>query len=173
MDTKSCDVRCRQARSQDFVLEGANLARAQCTPYQKPKTPRIWPFFGSGPICFLFSFFYFNILFYFSAQGGGGPWPPCPPPWLRPWMSPDLIQDRRRQSIYQIKVVGQRWRSRGRGVRTPLKSEPSFSGGQREVHPGWVKGGSPWKPMSFSLDRCLASYVPIWICKSVWQRNSL
>ena len=32
-----------QARGQDFVQEGANLARAQGSPYQKPKTPRIWP----------------------------------------------------------------------------------------------------------------------------------
>ena len=47
----------KQERSQDFVQEGANLARAQGTPYQKPKTPRIWPtIFGSGPIYFLFSF---------------------------------------------------------------------------------------------------------------------
>ena len=30
-----------QARSQDFVKDWANLARAQSTPYQKPKTPQI------------------------------------------------------------------------------------------------------------------------------------
>ena len=70
-----------QARSQDFVQEGANLARAQGTPYQKPKTPRIWPtiFWGGANSFFIFFYFYYKILSYFSAQGGGGgmaPWPP-------------------------------------------------------------------------------------------------
>ena len=39
----------------DFVQEGANLTRAQGTPYEKQKTPRIWPtIFGSGSIIFYF-----------------------------------------------------------------------------------------------------------------------
>ena len=43
-------VHCRHVGSQDFVQEGVNLARAQGTPYQKPKTPRIWPtVFWVGP----------------------------------------------------------------------------------------------------------------------------
>ena len=37
-------IATRQARSQDFFQDGANLTRAQCTsppPYKKTKTPRI------------------------------------------------------------------------------------------------------------------------------------
>ena len=83
-----------QARSpQDLVQEGANLAQAQGTPYQKPKTPRIWPtiFWGPGQF-FLFSFF--AIKFYFIFPLGGGAWPPWPhPPWLRPCHNPMRFVD--------------------------------------------------------------------------------
>ena len=42
-----------QARSQDFVQEGANLARAQGTPTKNRKLLGFGPlFFGSGPIYF-------------------------------------------------------------------------------------------------------------------------
>ena len=71
----------QQARSLDFVQEGANLARAQGTRYQKPKTPRIWftIFWGPGQFIYFF-YFYYDTLFYFSAQGGGGGgMAPCPP----------------------------------------------------------------------------------------------
>ena len=60
-----------QARSQDFVQEGANLARAQDTPTKNRKLLGFGPvFFGSRPIIF-FSQFNYKILFYFSVQGGG------------------------------------------------------------------------------------------------------
>ena len=45
-------------------------AGSRC-PYQKPKAPRIWStIFGSWPMCFLLSYFYYKILFDFSVQGG-------------------------------------------------------------------------------------------------------
>ena len=34
-DNEECSVVCMQAPSQDFVQEGANLGRAQGSPYQK------------------------------------------------------------------------------------------------------------------------------------------
>ena len=80
-----------QLLSQYFVQEGANLARVQCTRYQNPKTPWIWPtiFWGWGQFGFLFSYFYYKILFYFSAQGGGErAWPTCPPPSYVPALEP-------------------------------------------------------------------------------------
>ena len=59
-----------QARSQDFVQEGANLPWAQGTPYQNPKTPRIWPtIFGSELIHFLFSYFTIKFCFIFPLRG--------------------------------------------------------------------------------------------------------
>ena len=60
-----------QARSQGFVQEGANLARAQGTPYQTPKTPQIWPtIFGSGPVHFLLSYFAVKFYLIFPLRGG-------------------------------------------------------------------------------------------------------
>ena len=60
---KACSVVCMQA-SKDFAQKGANLGLAQGTPYQKPKTHRIWPtiFYKA---C-IFSFFFSIILFYLS-----------------------------------------------------------------------------------------------------------
>ena len=76
---------CREARSQDFVQEAANLARAQGTPYQRLKTPGIWPtiFWVRAS-----SFFIFTIKFYCLAQGEYSP--RAPSPWLRPWLSHKL-----------------------------------------------------------------------------------
>ena len=42
-DNEECSVVCMQAPNQDFVQEGANVGRAQGSPYQKSKNPRIWP----------------------------------------------------------------------------------------------------------------------------------
>ena len=64
-----------QAHSQDFAR--ANLARALGTRYQNPKTFRIGPtIFGSGPICFLFSYFYYKIYFIFQLWWRHGPYDP-------------------------------------------------------------------------------------------------
>ena len=66
-----------QARSQDFVQEGANLARVQGSgSYQKTEN-------SSDLVIFLFTeqfvyFLIFTIKFYFIFTLGG--WPPCPPP---------------------------------------------------------------------------------------------
>ena len=50
------------------------------TPYQKPKTPRIWPIF-LGPGQFIFYFLIFTIKFYsIFPLGGGGDGPRAPPP---------------------------------------------------------------------------------------------
>ena len=70
--------------SQDFVQEGANLARTQCTPPPPTKSRKLLGFgplfLGSGSI-HLFSYFYYKILFHFCAQGGGlAHLPPTPPP---------------------------------------------------------------------------------------------
>ena len=63
----------QQAHSQDFIQEEANLALAQGTPYQKLKTPQIWPtVFWVWANLFLFSYFYF-IFFIFPAQGAIAP----------------------------------------------------------------------------------------------------
>ena len=65
---------CAQARSQDFFQEGANLTRAQGTPLPKTENSRICrTIFGSRAIHFSFSYFYYKILFHFSAQGGYDP----------------------------------------------------------------------------------------------------
>ena len=63
--------RSSQARSHDFVHEGAKCqpSMSPMYPYQKWKTPRIWPTsFWFRPISFIFSCFYCKILFYFSSQ---------------------------------------------------------------------------------------------------------
>ena len=67
-----------QAGSQDFVQEGASLARAQCTPAKSRKLLGFdLLFFGSGPIYFFIFFFAIKFYFNFSLRGA---WPPCPPP---------------------------------------------------------------------------------------------
>ena len=77
-----------QARSQDFVQEGANLARAQGTPTKNQKLLGFGPlFFGSGPFYFFIFFSYYKILFYFTAQGGHGP---LGPPLLATSLSTDI-----------------------------------------------------------------------------------
>ena len=66
-----------QAGSQDFVQEGANLARAQGIPYQKLKTPQIWPTIFGGRDSSFFLMFTIQQIFSFSSRGGGAmaPWP--------------------------------------------------------------------------------------------------
>ena len=60
------------------------MAQAQGTPYQKPKTPRIWPtIFRVGANFFLFFTIQFYFIFPLRGEGAWPPWPP--PPWLRPW----------------------------------------------------------------------------------------
>ena len=56
-------------KSQDFVQKGAYLGRAQGTPYQKQKIPRIWPTIFDEPCNFIF--FNYFILFQYSRQEGG------------------------------------------------------------------------------------------------------
>ena len=66
--TKERSVVCMQA-SKDFAQEGVNMGRAQVTPYQKPKTPRIWPIFLTK-LAILFSFLA-NILLQYSCLERG------------------------------------------------------------------------------------------------------
>ena len=68
-------------------IRGARGQEPQGTPYQKPKVCRFGPlFFSRDPFSFLFSYFYYLILSYFTAQEGATAIvPPPPPPWIRPW----------------------------------------------------------------------------------------
>ena len=66
-----------KACTQHLVQEGANLTRSQGNPYEKPKSPRFWPFiFWVRAISFFIFLFYYKTLFYFRAQRGGE-WSPC------------------------------------------------------------------------------------------------
>ena len=72
--------RSSQARSQDFVQEGANRARAQGTPTKNRNLLGFDAlFFGSGPIHFFFSFLYF---FRSGVGWEVGEMVPCLPPPL-------------------------------------------------------------------------------------------
>ena len=54
----------------DFVQEGVSLERVQGIPYQKPKTPLIWPTIF-GKLCNLFSLFGNYFTFSISDKRGG------------------------------------------------------------------------------------------------------
>ena len=69
-----------QARSQDFVQEGPTWRGPKVPPTKNQKLLGFGALFlGSGPIYFLFSYFYYNILLCFPLRGGGhGPRAPSP-----------------------------------------------------------------------------------------------
>ena len=65
------DYRVMQARSQDFVQEGASLGN----PLAKTKNSSDLAHYFLGPGQFIFYFFYYKTLFFCS----GGALPTCPP----------------------------------------------------------------------------------------------
>ena len=85
-----------QARIQDFAQGGATVKRDPRLGGPEARGPKVHAiknqkvcgfgelFFSWGPFTILFSYFYYLILSYFTAQGGASGPGARPPPWIRP-----------------------------------------------------------------------------------------
>ena len=137
-----------QVHSHDFVQERANPAPAQDIPYQKSKTPRIWPtIFGSEPIHFLFSYFYYKTLFYFSAQGGQGPLAQLPPPLATSLKSMRLILLRFLFIAMSLKKALCHRKPWNLNIWAFVKAQyliDAHTGESRERRQRWVRGPDPF-----------------------------